>query len=104
MAIKSLICLMILGLLSSRADDLQAAATPDPDDDILAAQDNQYLSVVPGARLKTFQDAEWRMYAGLNVRANGSLAIASGGILLTQAVPFLSLYTDPLYVLVSLQC
>ena len=52
MALKSLVCLLVFALLASRADDLEAAATPDPYDDVLAAQDNEYLPVATDHRLK----------------------------------------------------
>jgi hypothetical protein len=39
---KGVYCLLILLLVSALADDAWAAATPDADDDVLAAQDNDY--------------------------------------------------------------
>jgi len=33
-------------VLSARTDDIAAAATPELEDDVLAAQDNDYLSAV----------------------------------------------------------
>jgi hypothetical protein len=104
MFLKHFTFLLILALLSARVDDLQAAATPDPYDDVLAAQDNTYVAVVYDARLRTSLDAEWPMYRGMKARASGALTTASAGDLPALAVPFLTLYPNPLYVLASLQC
>jgi len=42
MLAKSFNALLVFLVLSVQADDIAAAATPDPDDDVLAAQDNDF--------------------------------------------------------------
>jgi hypothetical protein len=46
----SICSLLIFLVISAFADDAWAAATPDPSDDILAAQNNLYLHVTPTLR------------------------------------------------------
>src|SRR5215472_1406902 len=49
---KSFTALLVLLVLSVRADDIAAAATPELEDDILAARDEDYLSAVRPERRK----------------------------------------------------
>jgi hypothetical protein len=104
MILKILTHLVIILPLSSRWDDIQAAATPDPDDDVLAAQDNDYLPAIHNAKPKVSPNAGPPFHRGLNVRVRGSRGTASDTAWLAHALPFLSLFPDPLHVLMSLQC
>jgi hypothetical protein len=105
MVLKSVTHLLILLLLLSYLDDLQAASTPDPNDDILAAEDNEYLPVVRDARLRTELDDEASPSQGrLNATASDRSTFASRPVLLAHGSPFLTLVPDPLSVLMSFQC
>jgi hypothetical protein len=104
MVLKSLISLLVLLLLSSQALDLQAALTPDPDDDILATEDNEYLPVVTDHRLRAAPADELPVYCRLNAGASGPLPIVAHDTLFTHCQPFLSFFADPLCVLMSFQC
>jgi hypothetical protein len=104
MTVKIITHLLIVLLLSTQFDDIRAAATPDPVDDVLAAQDNDYLSTVRISTPKLAPNAGLPCHHGLHALASGSPAIASALALLTHALPFLALFPEPLYVLMSFQC
>src|SRR5262245_12671088 len=55
---KIVTTLLILLPLSSQWDDIQAAATPDPEDNILALQDNDYLATDRATGIQSQPDAE----------------------------------------------
>jgi hypothetical protein len=56
MVAKIFTTLLILLPLSSQLDDIQAASTPDPVDDILALQDNDYLATARVSRTEGQSD------------------------------------------------
>ena len=103
MALKSFVFLLVLALLSSRADDLRAAATPDPDDDVLAAQDNEYLPVATDHRLRIGPNDDTSVgtpKAGISDQL--PLASSAAASLPSKPAPFLP--RDPLSSLMSFQC
>ena len=105
MVLKCVTHLLILLLLLSYLDDIQAAGTPDPNDDILAAEDNEYLPVVRDARLRTELDDEASPFHGrLHATARDRSTVASRPVLPAHGSPFLTLVPDPLSVLMSFQC
>jgi hypothetical protein len=57
MVAKIITTLLILLSLSSQLDDIQAASTPDPDDDIFALQDNDYLAPARVTRTESQSEA-----------------------------------------------
>jgi hypothetical protein len=103
MILKIITHLLIILPLSSQLDDILAASTPEPDDDILAAQDNDYLPAIHRIKLKESPNGELPFHHGLTARVSGSPALASAA-LLASAFSLLLLFSDPLYVLMSLQC
>src|SRR5215471_18741018 len=64
---KSFTALLVLLVLSVKADDIAAAATPDLDDDVLAAQDNDYLPSVRAERRKVAAEENTPYSFELNV-------------------------------------
>src|SRR5215813_2103544 len=101
---KSFIALLVLLLLSVRADDITAAATPDLDDDVLAAQDNDYLPGVRSERTKAAADENTPHSFELNVPTSRPRASTPtiARIPHSSASPWLS--ADLLYCIMSLQC
>jgi len=100
---KCITASLVLLVLSVRADDIAAAATPDPDDDVLAAQDNDYLPAARLARTRAARQQETPFPFGLNVPATSPIA-AYSAMGLPHASPFLWLRGDLLYSFMSLQC
>jgi|SRR5262245_50496300 len=103
MALKSFVFLLVLALLSSRADDLRAAATPDPDDDVLAAQDNEYLPAATDHRLRIGPNDDTPVgttMAGIS----DPLPLASSAALSLPSRPATFLSRDPLSILMSFKC
>jgi hypothetical protein len=82
---KSFTVLLVLLVFSVRADDIAAAATPDPDDDVLAAQDNDYLPAARLARTRAAQEQKTPFPFGLYVpRQAGLRYLQPGSGSLTQ--------------------
>jgi hypothetical protein len=104
MTLKIITHLLIILPLSSQLDDILAASTPDPDDDILAAQDNDYLPAIHRTKSKVSPDGELPFHRGLTARVSDSPALASAAALLVHVSSFLLLFPNPLYVLMSFQC
>ena len=71
---KSFTALLVLLVLSTRADDIAAAATPDLDDDVLATQDNDYLRAVRPHRPKAPAEEDTPFSFRLNVPASSPSA------------------------------
>jgi hypothetical protein len=101
---KSFTTLLVLLVLSVPADDIAAAATPDLDDDVLAAQDNDYLSAVRPERPKAAAEEDTPFSFGLNVPASSPTALTSTIAWLSHSSPSPWLSADVLYSIMSLQC
>jgi hypothetical protein len=101
MVLKIITPLLILLSLSSQLDDIQAAATPERDDDLLAAQDNDYLVAVKDDGTKTEPNNEVPAHNGQNASVNDPSKFTA---VLAQRDPLLSYFLNPLYVLMSFQC
>ena len=101
---KSFIALLVLLLLSARADDIAAAATPDLDDDVLAAQDNDFLCAVRPQRPRAPAEEDTPFSFRFNVPARNSSTASPPIAWLTHysSSPWLS--ADLLYSIMSLQC
>ena len=95
---------LVLLVLSTWADDIAAAATPDPDDDILAAQDNDYLPVVRPARPRAALAEAMPFAFGMNVRVSRPRAATPTLAWLPHSSPSPWLSADLLYSIMSLQC
>jgi hypothetical protein len=104
MVVKFITHLLIVLLLSSQLDDIRAAATPEPIDDVLAAQDNDYLSIVRITTPKVAPNGDPWVCQVPTALASGPPASLSAPGMPTHALPFLALFADPLYVLMSFQC
>src|SRR5215471_11480082 len=99
---KSFIALLVLLVLSVRADDIAAAATPDLDDDVLAAQDNDYLSVVRPERCKVGADENTPHSFELNVPTSNPRAATPTIARHPHSSPSPWLSADPLYSIMLL--
>src|SRR5262249_47671949 len=97
---KSFAALLVLLVLSVRADDIAAAATPELDDDVLAAQDNDYLSPVRPERRKVRADENTPYSFGLNVPASSPSVVTPR----SHSTPSPWLSADLLYSIMSLRC
>jgi hypothetical protein len=104
MILRSLGSFLILVVLLGRADDIVAADTPDPNDDILATQDNDYLPAVPAIRPNSTVAKRLPLLYGLNAQTSGCRAVTSTVVRLPFPNPSPWLGADPLYSLMSLQC
>jgi hypothetical protein len=100
--LKGLFYLLILVLSSAALDDTWACATPDPSDDVLTAQNNDYVSV----RLGRPRDVQGRdLLPDGFARPGGDLPVtASPRDLRLTARPRTPSGPDLLYVFMSLQC
>jgi hypothetical protein len=101
---KSFTALLVLLVLSVRADDIAAAATPDLDDDILAAQDNDFLPGARSERPKAAAEENTPNSFGLNVPARSPRASTPTIARLPHSSPSPWLSADLLYSIMSLQC
>jgi|SRR5262245_43278684 len=101
---KSFTALLVLLVLSAWADDIAAAATPDSDDDVLAAQDNDYLPAVRPERPRAASNEVTPFSFGLNVPASCPSAVSPTTVRPPHSSPSPWLSADPLYSLMSLQC
>jgi hypothetical protein len=101
---NSFTALLVLLVLSVPADDIAAAATPDLDDDVLAAQDNDYLSAVRPARPKAKPEEATPFSFGLKVPASGPTALTSTMAWLSHSSPSPWLSAHVPYSIMSLQC
>jgi len=101
---KSFIALLVSLVLSVQADDIAAAATPDLDDDVLAAQDNDYLLGARSERSKAAAEENTPNPFGLNVPTSSPRAGTPTTVWLPPcgSSPWLS--ADLLYAIMSLQC
>ena len=95
---------MVLLVLSTWADDIAAAATPDLDDDVLAAQDNDYLRAVRPQRPKAPAEEDTPFSFRLNIPANrrSTASPTMAWFPRSSSSPWLS--ADLLYSIMSLQC
>lgn len=98
MIAKTLAGILALAVLSTRADDIAAAATPDPDDDVLAAQDNDGLPAVGRQRPRVTPAETTPCSLGVRLPTRGRSALSP------TAVRIPRLGADLLYALMSLQC
>jgi hypothetical protein len=101
---KSFTAILVLLVLTVQADDIAAAATPDHDDDVLAAQDNDYIPAVRPERPGAAPEEVMPYSFGLNASASGPSAGSPGIVRLPHSSPFPRLSADRLYSLMSLQC
>jgi len=101
---KSFIALLVLLVLSVQADDIAAAATPDIDDDVLAAQDNDYLSSVRPEPRKVRAHENTQYSFGLTVPASSPSAVSPTIAFLPHSNPSPWLSADLLDSIMSLQC
>ena len=101
---KSFTVLLVLLVLSVQADDIAAATTPDPDDDVLAAQDNDYLPSARSGRPKAAVEENTPNPIGLNVPASSPRAVTSTMAWLPSSGSSPWLSADLLYSTMSLQC
>src|SRR5262245_23637801 len=101
---KSFTSLLVLLVLSVQADDIAAAATPDLDDDVLAAQDNDYLPAVRPERLKAVAEADTPFSFGLKVPASSPSAVTPTISWLLHSRLSLGLCSDLLYSIMSIRC
>src|SRR5215471_3167988 len=99
---KSFIALLVLLVLSVQADDIAAAATPDLDDDVWAAQDNDYLRAVRPQRPKAPADEDTPHSFGLKVPVSSTRAVSRTTAFLPCSSPSPWLSADPFYCIVSL--
>src|SRR5262249_5673133 len=96
--------LLVLLVLSVQADDIAAAATPDPNDDVLAAQDNDYLRAVPSQRPKAPAEEDTPFSFRVNVPANSPSAATPTAAWLPHSGSSPWLSADLLCSIMSLQC
>jgi hypothetical protein len=101
---KCFTALLVLLVLSVSVDDIAAAATPDLDDYVLAAQDNDYLPAVPPERPKAKLKEATPFSFGLNVPASSPNAVTPTTAWLSHSSPSPWLSADVLYSIMSLQC
>ena len=104
MLAKSFTALLIFLVLSVRADDIAAAATPELDDDVLAAQDNDYLSPVRPERRKPAAKENTPFSFGLTVPISSPSAITPALAWLSHSSSSPWLSADLLHSIMSLQC
>jgi hypothetical protein len=94
--------LMIL-LAFATLDDVIAAATPDPSDDVIAAEHDEYLPSVCRPAQKATGESDAPPPAFLNTPDGGSCAApAPGGPAISPVSPPTG--PSPLYVFMSLRC
>jgi hypothetical protein len=101
---KSFTALLVFLVLSARADDIAAAATPELEDDVLAAQDNDFLSAARPERYKVRADKNTSYFFGLNVPASRPSAVTPTIAWLLPSSPSPWLSAGILYSIMSLQC
>ena len=95
---------LILLVLSTPVDDIVAAGTPDPDDDIFATENNNYVPAGREVRGKAMAGEERPLLYRLDVPTS-SPSVASPAIFgLPDASRFPWLSTNPLYFFMSLLC
>ena len=101
---KSFTALLVLLVPSVRADDIAAAATPELEDGVLAALDNDYPPAVHPARRKVAAEENTPYSFGLIVPISSPIAItpAIAWLPSSGSSPWLS--ADLLYSIMSLQC
>jgi len=101
---KSFACFLGLLVLSVPADDITAAATPDLDDDVLAAQDNDFLPAARSERPKAAAEEDPPYSFGLNFPASSPSAGSPTIAWLPRSSPSPWLSADLLCSIMSLQC
>ena len=104
MAQRIFTCLLILLLLSSCLDDIQAAASPDTDDDILAMQDNEYLPAVCQYQTRRVSGAGAPFAGWLDTLASDPRTASTAMSSLGRFKPSSWLGLNILYVIMSFQC
>ena len=101
---KSFTALLVLLVLSVQADDIAAAATPDLDDDVLAAQDDDYLPAVRAERRKVAAEEIAPYSSELNVPVSRGSAKTPTISWFPHSSPSPWLSADLLYCIMSLRC
>jgi hypothetical protein len=101
---KSFTCFLVLLVLSVQADDIAAAATPDLDDDVLAAQDNDFLPAARSKRPKGAAEEDPAYCFGMNFPASRPSAGSPTIAWLPRSSPSPWFCTDLLCSIISLQC
>jgi hypothetical protein len=104
MSLTGLRSFLILLVLAVPADDIVAADTPDPDDDIFATQNNNFLVAVRAHRGRPAEGEAPPLLCGLDAQTSGCSAITPAIVRLLYPNRFPWLLADPLYYFMSLQC
>ena len=95
---------LVLLVFSAWADDIWAAATPDPDDDILASQDNDFLPSVRREQFRATPEDEVPIAYGFKCTTGGVSAEAPTLVQPPSNATFPPIIADLLHTLMSLQC
>jgi hypothetical protein len=101
---KSFTALLVLLVLSVRADDIAAAATPEFEDDVLAARDHDYLSAARPERRKVAAEENTPYSFGLIVPVSSPSANSPTIAWLSHSNSSPWLSADLLYCIVLLKC
>ena len=104
MLAKSFTALLVLLVLLVRADDIAAAATPELDDDVLAAQDNDFLRAVRPQRPRAPAEENTPFSFRLIVQVSSPSAITPAIAWLSHSSSSPWLSADLFYSIMSLQC
>jgi hypothetical protein len=99
-ASKALPCFLILLLASASVDDIWASFTPDPDDDVLTLEDNEFLQPTPQREQTPALELAFPQPADSAVAASASPSAAVGH---PWDPPSSGAAPALLYVLMSLQ-
>jgi hypothetical protein len=103
MVFRSHSFLLILLVLSTPVDDIVAAGTPDPEDDILATENNNFVPAVREGRGRPITDEETPLH-GSNDQAIDCSAVTPTTFRLRNSNCFPWLGADLLYFFMSVQC
>jgi hypothetical protein len=94
---------LILLVLSTPVDDIVAAGTPDPDDDIFATENNNYVPAVREGRGRPIAGEETPLY-GFNDQTSGCTVITPTTFRHPNSTICPWLGVDLLYLFMSVQC
>ena len=95
---------LVFLVFSAWADDIWAAATPDPDDDILASQDNDFLPSVRREQFKAPPEDEVPIAYGLKCTTGCASAEVPSLVQFHCKASFPPFIADVLRTLMSFQC
>jgi len=101
---KSFTALLVLLVLSVRADDVAAAATPELEDGVLAARDNDHLpAILPERReIATEENPPYSFELSVPVSGRSANSPTMDWLSHSNSSPWLR--ADLLYCIVLLQC